>query len=345
MDDTVATTWSDTQALFGFDSHMKVPVLDSQDQHIPALDPDFIFDPDTTLAVLAGFIHNRRVMLQGFPGTGKSTHIEQVAARLNWPCVRINLDGHVSRMDLIGKDAIVVENDVAVTRFQPGMLTWALGQPCALILDEYDAGKPDVMFVLQRLLEAEGKLTLLDQSKVITPHKQFRIFATANTVGLGDITGLYHGTQPLNQAQLDRWNIVVALNYLAPEHEQNIVTAKVPDFASHDAHGPAAVQKMVMLAGLVREGFAQGDLSTTMSPRTLISWAENCLLFNDLTRSFELSFLNKCDETERPVIAEYYQRCFDVELAIPSSFGLGSNNKVASNSSKTTSNMTVSSGW
>ena len=338
MNDVVATTWSDTQTLFGFDSQMKVPVLASDDQHIPVIDPDFVFDPDTTLAVLAGFIHNRRVMLQGFPGTGKSTHIEQVAARLNWPCVRINLDGHVSRMDLIGKDAIVVENDVPVTRFAPGMLTWALGQSCALILDEYDAGRPDVMFVLQRLLESEGKLTLLDQSKVITPHKQFRIFATANTIGLGDSTGLYHGTQPLNQAQLDRWNIVAALNYLNPKHEQKIIAAKVPDFVAQDKYGQAALQKMVMLAGLVREGFAQGDLSTTMSPRTLISWAENCLLFDDLTRAFELSFLNKSDETERPIIAEYYQRCFDVELTV-------NNTPTKANGASKTSNITVSSGW
>lgn len=338
MNDVVATTWSDTQTLFGFDSQLKVPILELEDQHIPALDPDFIFDPDTTLAVLAGFTHNRRVMLQGFPGTGKSTHIEQVAARLNWPCVRVNLDGHVSRMDLIGKDAIVIENDVPVTRFAPGMLTWALSQPCALILDEYDAGRPDVMFVLQRLLESEGKLTLLDQSKVINPHKQFRIFATANTVGLGDSTGLYHGTQPLNQAQLDRWNIVAALNYLDPEHEQNIIAAKVPDFVAQDEYGQAALQKMVMLAGLVREGFAQADLSTTMSPRTLISWAENCLLFNDLTRAFELSFLNKCDETERPIIAEYYQRCFDVNLA---SQCTTSNTNTRAKST----NISVSSGW
>lgn len=334
MNDVVTNTWSDTQTLFGFESEQKVPILTLQDQHIPAIDSDFIFDSDTTLAVLAGFIHNRRVMLQGFPGTGKSTHIEQVAARLNWPCVRINLDGHVSRMDLIGKDAIVIENDVPVTRFAPGMLTWALGQPCALILDEYDAGRPDVMFVLQRLLEADGKMTLLDQSKVITPHTQFRIFATANTVGLGDTTGLYHGTQPLNQAQLDRWNIVAALNYLAPECEQNIIAAKVPGFAAHSAYGQAALQKMVMLAGLVREGFAQGDLSTTISPRTLISWAENSLLFDSLTRAFKLSFLNKCDETERPIIAEYYQRCFDVDLAVAPASG-----------KSTSSNVTVTSGW
>jgi cobaltochelatase CobS len=241
-------------------------------------------------------------------------------------------------MDLIGKDSIVIENEQPVTRFQPGMLTWALSQPCALILDEYDAGRPDVMFVLQRLLEADGKLTLLDQSKVITPHSQFRIFATANTIGLGDSTGLYHGTQPLNQAQLDRWNIVAALNYLAPEQELNIIAAKVADFASHADYGKETLQKMVMLAGLIRQGFVQGDLSNTISPRTLICWAENCLLFNNIGRAFELSFLNKCDETERPIISEYYQRCFDVCLelksAIPSS---------AANSS--VNNVSVSRGW
>ncbi|MEY8197634.1 MAG: MoxR family ATPase, partial [Colwellia sp.] len=290
MNDVITTTWSDTQTLFGFESSVKVPILVSDDQHIPRIDDAFTFDPDTTLSILAGFIHNRRVMLQGYPGTGKSTHIEQVAARLNWPCVRINLDGHVSRMDLIGKDSIVVENNQSITRFQPGMLTWALDQPCALILDEYDAGRPDVMFVLQRLLEGDGKLTLLDQSKVITPHSHFRLFATANTIGLGDSTGLYNGTHTLNQAQLDRWNIVAVLNYLGPEQEQKIIAAKVPEFAKHPDFGEENIQKMVMLAQLIRQGFIQGDLSCTISPRALIFWTENCLLFNDLVRAFELSF-------------------------------------------------------
>jgi cobaltochelatase CobS len=336
--DTIDKTFSDTKTLFGFDSEIKVPILMSDDQHIPAIDDAFIFDPDTTLSILAGFIHNRRVMLQGYPGTGKSTHIEQVAARMNWPCVRINLDGHVSRMDLIGKDAIVIENDQPITRFQPGMLTWALSQPCALILDEYDAGRPDVMFVLQRLLEADGKLTLLDQSKVLTPHRQFRIFATANTLGLGDSSGLYHGTQALNQAQLDRWNIVAPLNYLSPEQEQKIVVAKVPEFASHPQYGAQMVKKMVMVAGLIRQGFVQGDLSCTISPRTLIFWAENSLLFSDLSRAFELSFLNKCDETERPVIREYYQRCFDIELSAHST-------STSTSTKPSKNNVSVSSGW
>lgn len=334
MNDVITTTWSDTQTLFGFESSVKVPILVSDDQHIPRIDDAFTFDPDTTLSILAGFIHNRRVMLQGYPGTGKSTHIEQVAARLNWPCVRINLDGHVSRMDLIGKDSIVVENNQSITRFQPGMLTWALDQPCALILDEYDAGRPDVMFVLQRLLEGDGKLTLLDQSKVITPHSHFRLFATANTIGLGDSTGLYNGTHTLNQAQLDRWNIVAVLNYLGPEQEQKIIAAKVPEFAKHPDFGEENIQKMVMLAQLIRQGFIQGDLSCTISPRALIFWAENCLLFNDLVRAFELSFLNKCDETEQPIITEYFQRCFDLPLTTRAR-----SNQLSEN------NVSVSSGW
>ena len=300
--------------LFDISLNMRVPVLELDDEHIPEVDHNYVFDPQTTEAILAGFAHNRRVLVQGFHGTGKTSHIEQVAARLNWPCIRVNLDGHITRMDLIGRDIIVIEDGQQLTRFQPGILTWALQHPCALIFDEYDAGRPDVMFVLQRVLESDGKLTLLDQNKVITPHPQFRLFATANTIGLGDSTGLYHGTQPLNQAQLDRWHIVTTLNYLAPDQEQKIVLGKIPQMDTPEGH--EIIEHMVLLADLVREGFVQGDLSTTMSPRTVISWAQNFQLFNDIATAFQLSFLNKCDETERPIVAEYFQRCFDQELRV-----------------------------
>lgn len=298
--------------LFDISLNMSVPVLELDDEHIPEIDPNYVFDPQTTEAILAGFAYNRRVLVQGFHGTGKTSHIEQVAARLNWPCIRVNLDGHITRMDLIGRDVIVIEDGQQLTRFQPGILTWALQHPCALIFDEYDAGRPDVMFVLQRVLESDGKLTLLDQNKVITPHPQFRLFATANTIGLGDTTGLYHGTQPLNQAQLDRWHIVTTLNYLAPSQEQKIVLGKIPQMDTPE--GREIIEHMVLLADLVREGFVQGDMSTTMSPRTVITWAQNYQLFGDVATAFQLSFLNKCDETERPIVAEYFQRCFDQEL-------------------------------
>jgi cobaltochelatase CobS len=295
--------------LFGLDSDLKVPVFLQRDPLVPDVDPAYRFDHDATLAILAGFTRNRRVLLQGLHGTGKSTHVEQVAARLNWPCMRLNLDGHVSRLDLIGKDGIVVRDGVQVTEFQEGILPWALRRPIALIFDEYDAGRPDVMFVIQRVLERDGKLTLLDQNQVIEPHPYFRLFATANTVGLGNLNGLYHGAQVLNQAQLDRWNIVARLDYLAPEAEAQIVSGQVPDA------GPGEVARMVALANLTRQGFAAGDLSTLMSPRTVIAWAENVLIFGDTARAFRLSFLNKCDDSERPLVAEYYQRCFDLELA------------------------------
>lgn len=297
---------------FGIDSDLMVPAFAQADQHVPEIDPAYRFVPDVTLALLAGFAHNRRVLVQGLHGTGKSTHVEQVAARLNWPCVRVNLDGHVGRLDLIGRDAVVVRDGLQVTEFQEGIVPWALQRPVALVFDEYDAGRPDVMFVIQRVLERDGRLTLLDQNRVIEPHPAFRLFATANTLGFGDASGLYHGAQRLNHAQLDRWNIVATLNYLAPAEEAAIVRARVPELDT-DA-GRVLVDRMVALAGLTRQGFAAGDLSTLMSPRTVISWAENCQIFRDPTSAFRLAFLNKCEEAERPVVAEYFQRCFDQEL-------------------------------
>jgi cobaltochelatase CobS len=298
--------------LFGIDSDLEVRMYEHGDEHVPPRDPDYVFDRDTTLALLAGFLHNRRVMVQGRHGTGKSSHVEQVASRLNWPCVRVNLDGHVSRMDLIGKDAIVVRDGQQITEFQPGILTWALQRPCALVFDEYDAGRADVMFVIQRVLEVEGRLTLLDQSKVIEPHPAFRMFATANTVGLGDATGLYHGTQPLNQGQMDRWHVVVTLNYLAHDREVDVVLARCPEYRTTE--GRAQVGAMVALASLTRRGFTDGDLSTVMSPRTVVTWAENATLFHDVALAFQLSFLNRCDEDERALVREYYQRSMGNEL-------------------------------
>jgi cobaltochelatase CobS len=296
---------------FGFDSNLEVPAFSESSEYVPALDPDYCFDKETTLSILAGFSHNRRVMIQGLHGSGKSTHIEQVASRLNWPCVRINLDSHISRLDLLGKDAIVIEDGKQLTKFVEGILPWAIQNSVALVFDEYDAGRPDVMFVIQRVLEAEGKLTLLDQNRVLTPNPYFRLFATANTVGLGDSTGLYHGTQQINQGQMDRWQIVSVLNYLDEELEQKVILSKVKDLDSKE--GKETVLNMIRLANLTRKGFESGDISTLMSPRTVISWAENYSIFEDLVKSFELSFLNKSDETERPIISEYFQRCFGAE--------------------------------
>jgi cobaltochelatase CobS len=298
--------------LFHIDTDLMVPAFSVTEEHVPVIDPSYVFERDTTLALLAGFLHNRRVLVQGRHGTGKSSHVEQVAARLNWPCVRVNLDGHVTRMDLVGKDAIVLRDGLQVTEFQPGILTWALQRPCALVFDEYDAGRADVMFVIQRVLEVEGRLTLLDQSRVIEPHPAFRLFATANTVGLGDATGLYHGTQPLNQGQMDRWNIVVTLNYLAHDQEVDVVLARCPEYRT--AEGRQTVSAMVALATLTRRGFADGDLSTVMSPRTVVTWAENATLFRDVALAFRLTFLNRCDEDERALVAEYYQRCIGRDL-------------------------------
>ncbi|MCM8557845.1 cobaltochelatase subunit CobS [Sphingomicrobium sediminis] len=298
--------------VFGIDSDMKVPAFSKADPRVPDTDPAYVFDPDTTLAILAGFAHDRRVMVQGYHGTGKSTHIEQVAARLNWPLIRINLDAHISRIDLIGRDAIVLKDGQQVTEFKEGLLPWCLQHPVALVFDEYDAGRPDVMFVIQRVLETEGKLTLLDQNRVIRPNPAFRLFATTNTVGLGDTTGLYHGTQAINQGQMDRWNIVTTLNYLPAETEAQIVLAKSGEYDKPE--GKEVVSKMIKVADLSRQGFINGDISTVMSPRTVISWAQNALIFGDVGYAFRVSFLNKCDEAERPVIAEYYQRVFGEDL-------------------------------
>ncbi len=300
--------------VFGINSPLQVPAFALRDEHVPDVDPAYRFNPDVTLAILAGFTRNRRVLVQGLHGTGKSTHIEQVAARLNWPCVRVNLDGHISRLDLVGRDAVVLRQGQQVTEFQEGIVPWALQRPVALVFDEYDAGRPDVMFVIQRVLEREGKFTLTDQNRVISPHPFFRLFATANTVGLGNLNGLYHGSQKLNHAQIDRWNIVASLNYLPADEEIAIVLARVPSLAT-DERGRTQVAAMVALADLTRKGFAAGDLSTLMSPRTVITWAENCEIFRQVGMAFRLSFLNKCDEAERPLVAEYYQRCFGVELA------------------------------
>jgi cobaltochelatase CobS len=314
---TELNTWRpqrllDVRSTFGIDSDLQVPAFAERDEHVPEIDEVYRFDRDTTLAILAGFTRNRRVMVQGLHGSGKSTHVEQVAARLNWPCVRINLDGHISRLDLVGKDAVVVRDGQQVTEFQEGIVPWALQRPVALVFDEYDAGRPDVMFVIQRLLERDGKFTLLDQNRVLTPHSFFRLFATANTVGLGNLNGLYHGAQRLNHAQIDRWNIVATLNYLSADEEMAIVAARVPSLAAEAQRG--LLRSMVALAALTRQGFAAGDLSTLMSPRTVITWAENIEIFGEPATAFRLSFLNKCDEAERALVAEYFQRAFDRDL-------------------------------
>ena len=298
---------------FAIDSDMEVPGFSVRTEHVPDVDPAYRFDRETTLAILAGFAFNRRVMIQGYHGTGKSTHIEQVAARLNWPCIRVNLDSHISRIDLIGKDAIVLKDGKQITEFREGLLPWCLQHACALVFDEYDAGRPDVMFVIQRVLEVEGKLTLLDQNRVIRPHRSFRLFSTANTVGLGDTTGLYHGTQQINQGQMDRWNIVATLNYLPHAQETEIVMAKL-GFEPTNKAEKKRIESMVALAELTRAGFINGDISTVMSPRTVITWAENTRIFGEIGFAFRMTFLNKCDEAERSTVAEYYQRCFNEEL-------------------------------
>jgi len=311
MPDTPDTKVS-VREIFGFETDLEVPAFAERNEYVPDFDADYLFDKNTTLALLAGFAHNRRVMVQGYHGTGKSTHIEQVAARLNWPCVRVNLDSHVSRIDLVGKDAIVLRDGQQVTEFQEGILPWALQNPVALVFDEYDAGRPDVMFVIQRVLEVSGKLTLLDQNKVIRPHGGFRLFATTNTIGLGDTSGLYHGTQQINQGQMDRWNIVSTLNYLPHDRETDIVHAKA---VGHEgAEGRDRIAAMVRVADLTRASFINGDISTVMSPRTVLTWAENATIFGDIGFAFQVTFLNKCDELERPTVAEFYQRCLGEDL-------------------------------
>ena len=311
MPDLPDTTVS-VREIFGFETDLEVPAFAERNEYVPDYDADYLFDKNTTLALLAGFAHNRRVMVQGYHGTGKSTHIEQVAARLNWPCVRVNLDSHVSRIDLVGKDAIVLRDGKQVTEFQEGILPWALQNPVALVFDEYDAGRPDVMFVIQRVLEVSGKLTLLDQNKVIRPHTGFRLFATTNTIGLGDTSGLYHGTQQINQGQMDRWNIVSTLNYLPHDRETDIVHAKAVGYDG--AEGRDKIAAMVRVADLTRASFINGDISTVMSPRTVLTWAENATIFGDIGFAFQVTFLNKCDELERPTVAEFYQRCLGEDL-------------------------------
>ena len=297
---------------FGIDSAMEIDGFSKKNEYVPKIDQDYKFDRDTTLAILSGFAFNKRVLIQGYHGTGKSTHIEQIAARLNWPCIRINLDSHVSRIDLIGKDAIVIKDGKQITEFKEGILPWSIQNPIALVFDEYDAGRPDVMFVIQRVLEAEGNFTLLDKNKVIKQNKYFRLFATSNTVGLGDTTGLYHGTQQINQGQMDRWNIVTTLNYLSLDREMEIVLAKNKNL--NNPKGKEKVSNMIKVASLTRKGFISGDISTVMSPRTVLHWAENFEIFKDTGYAFRVTFLNKCDELEKSIIAEYYQRCFGEDL-------------------------------
>jgi len=302
----------DIEKVFNIKSKILVKGFAERSDRVPEIDSSYKFAQDTTLAILAGFQFNRRVIIQGYHGTGKSTHIEQVAARLNWPCVRVNLDSHISRIDLIGKDVIKLQDGKQVTEFQQGILPWALQNSCALVFDEYDAGRPDVMFVIQRVLETDGKLTLLDQNQILTPHKNFRLFATSNTVGLGDTTGLYHGTQQINQGQMDRWSIVSTLNYLDPDQEKEIIISKLPSLANDE--GEIVVRRMIGVAELTRNSFINGDISTLMSPRTVINWAQNLEIFQDLAFSFRVTFLNKCDELERATVAEFFQRCFEKEL-------------------------------
>ena len=302
----------DVAKVFNIDSDLVVRGYKDKTDWVPQVDESYVFDKDTTLSILAGFEHNRRVMVQGFHGTGKSTHIEQIAARLNWPCVRINLDSHISRIDLLSKDAIKLNDGKQITEFQEGLLPWSIQNPVALVFDEYDAGRPDVMFVIQRILEVEGKLTLLDQNKILEPHSSFRLFATTNTVGLGDMTGLYHGTQQINQGQMDRWHILATLNYLDPDQEFKVVMSKLNNLKG--VKNQDTVKNMIKLANLTRAGFSNGDISTLMSPRTVISWGQNFKIFKDIVSSFKLTFLNKCDEVERSIISEYFQRCFDLEI-------------------------------
>ena len=302
----------DVSKTFNIDSKLTVKGFKDKTEWVPEIDEGYVFDKQTTLSILAGFEHNRRVMIQGFHGTGKSTHIEQVAARLNWPCVRINLDSHISRIDLLGKDAIKLKDGKQITEFQEGLLPWSIQNPVALVFDEYDAGRPDVMFVIQRILEVEGKLTLLDQNKVISPHSSFRLFATTNTVGLGDVTGLYHGTQQINQGQMDRWHILSSLNYLDPKQEYKVVISQIGSLKT--TKNEEILKNMIKLANLTRTGFGNGDISILMSPRTVISWAQNFKIFKDVVSSFKLTFLNKCDEMEKPIISEYFQRCFDIDI-------------------------------
>ena len=301
-----------SKQVFGIKSDLRVPAFSKKSSLVPKIDKEYFFDNDTTISILTGFSQNKLVLIQGYHGTGKTTHIEQIAARLNWPCIRINLDSHITRGDLVGKDIITIKKNKQITEYKDGMLPWAIKRPTALVFDEYDAGKPEVMFVIQRILESDGKFTLLDNNEIITPHPAFRLFATSNTIGQSDNLGIYHGTNQINQGQMDRWNIVSVLNYLSPETEAKIVINKTK--ISQNKIAVEKIKLMIALAGLVRKGFVQGDLTTVLSPRTIINWAENYKLFNDLIFSFKVSFLNKCDETEKPIVAEYFQRVFNIDL-------------------------------
>lgn len=312
LDDLLPDTTLSVAEAFGLETDMVVPAYSEATAHVPCVDPDYFFDRQTTLAILAGFVHDRRVLVAGYHGTGKSTHIEQIAARLRWPCTRVNLDAQVSRVDLIGKDAIVIQDGLQVTEFRDGILPWAYQRNVALVFDEYDAARPDVMFVIQRVLEACGRLTLLDQQRILTPHPAFRLFGTANTVGLGDTAGIYHGTQQINQAQMDRWSIVTTLDYLPHAREVEIVRAKAKRY-QYEADAET-VGGMVRVADMTRAAFKNGDISTLMSPRTVIMWAENAGIFGDIGFAFRVTFLNKCDELERSVVAEFFQRVFGEEL-------------------------------
>ena len=301
-----------SKQVFGTKKDIRIPAFSKKTSLVPKIDKDYFFDNDTTVSILTGFSQNKRVLIQGYHGTGKTTHIEQISARLNWPCIRINLDSHITRGDLVGKDVINIKKGKQITEYKDGMLPWAIKRPTALVFDEYDAGKPEVMFVIQRILESDGKFTLLDNNEIIDPHPAFRLFATSNTVGQSDNLEIYHGINQINQGQMDRWNIVSVLNYLSPDIETKIVLNKIKMFDNKDA--TEKVKSMIILAGLVRKGFIQGDLTTVLSPRTIINWAENYKIFNDLVFSFKLSFLNKCDETEKTIIAEYFQRVFNIDL-------------------------------
>ena len=297
---------------FGIDTDIEVDAFSKKSELVPEIDKDYVFDRDTTLAILSGFLHNKKVIVHGYHGTGKSTHITQIAARLNWPCVRINLDSHISRIDLIGKDAITLKDGKQITEFKEGILPWSFQNPVALVFDEYDAGRSDVMFVLQRILESDGYFTLLDKNKVVRQNRYFRLFATANTIGLGDTTGLYTGTQQINQAQLDRWEIVTSLNYLPEDKEMKIILSKNKKLAN--PKGKEIISNMIKVASLTRKGFIAGDISTVMSPRTVLNWSNNAEIFKDIGYAFRVTFLNKCDDAEKSIISEYYQRCFGEDL-------------------------------
>ncbi len=302
----------DAKKTFNINCPFEIKALATKSELIPTLDENYFFDEKTTLAILSGFIFNNRVLIQGMHGTGKSTHIEQVASRLNWPCMRINFDSQISRLDLVGKDVISIKDGKQITEFREGILPYAMRNGVALVLDEYDAIKSDVAFVIQRLLEEEGKFALLEENEIITPHPNFRLFATSNTLGAGDDLGIYHGTNLINQAQMDRWNVVANLNYLSKEEEVKILQAKLP-FLKTKLHENTAPM-MVQMANLTRQSFKNGDLSNLISLRTLISWGRNIEIFGDVKTAFILSFFGKVIDDEKLIIIEFYQRVFGCEI-------------------------------